>query len=342
MDKDNRDRVVLLANIFSDCTSDFEDYSKIGNIVSIRSSLIEKTRCMNILKNLRTIISSIDRIANQPNSSEQQSLMLGRLLSESIKTKKEINSLSDVEFKVFSQFGDDGIIQWLINNLDLPHQTFVEFGVSNYHESNTRFLLMNDNWSGLVMDGSQSNVNSIISSDYFWRHELFAKAVFIDLENINFDKEVGILHIDLDGNDYWIWKEVNCISPIVVIVEYNSVFGIDRTITVPYDKSFDRNNAHYSNLYFGVSLSALHQLANEKGYSFIGCNSAGNNSYFVRKDKLNNVVKEVSLEEGYVVSKYRESRDPEGRLTYLTGSQRIDILRGMPVYNISKNNIEEL
>lgn len=289
------------------------------------------------------------RIAiNNRSAGEQQLLALGRLLSETVKSKKKLNSLSEVEFKVFSQWGDDGIIQWLINNLEFPNKTFVEFGVENYRESNTRFLMMNDNWSGLVMDGSKKNVAQIINSEYFWKYELSAKAVFIGADNINnllsssgFEREVGILHIDLDGNDYWIWKKINVIAPIVVILEYNSLFGMDRAVTTPYDKSFFRTNAHYSNLYFGASLPALNQLSVDKGYSFIGCNSAGNNAYFVRTDKLNDVVKETSLENGYVISRFRESRDKEGRLTYLTGSARTEVIKGLLVYNIKTNLVEK-
>jgi len=85
------------------------------------------------------------------------------------------------------------------------------------------------------------------------------------------------------------------ISPIVVILEFNSVFGIDRSITVPYKKDFIRTQAHFSNLYFGASLRALYELSASKVYSFIGCNSAGNNAYFVRNDKLNDIVRETSL-----------------------------------------------
>ncbi len=164
----------------------------------------------------------------------------------------------------------------------------------------------------------------IVNSEYFWKYELLTDAAFIDTDNINrlisssrLGNDVGILHIDLDGNDYWIWKEINVISPIVVIIEYNSVFGIDRAITIPYDKSFYRTKVHQSNLYFGASLRALYQLSSEKGYAFIGCNSAGNNSYFVRKDKLNDIVREISLEDGYVLSKFRESRDIDGKLKFL-------------------------
>jgi len=282
-------------------------------------------------------------------ASEQQLLMLGKIFSESVKSKKNISSLNEVEFKVFSQWGDDGIIQWLVNNLEFSNKTFVEFGVANYRESNTRFLMMNNNWSGLVMDGSEANIAQIVNSEYFWKYNLSAKAVFIDTDNINnhlllsnLGKEVGILHIDLDGNDYWIWKEINTISPIVAILEYNSVFGIDRAISVPYDKEFHRTRAHYSNLYFGASIRALHQLSDDKGYAFIGCSSSGNNAYFVRKDKLNDTVREISLESGYVLSKFRESRDRDGKLTCLSGDNRIEVIRGLPVYNTDTNKIEEL
>jgi hypothetical protein len=281
--------------------------------------------------------------------SENQMLLWGKALAENMKSKQRIKSLSEVEFKVFSQFGDDGIIQWLVNNLDMPHRTFIEFGVEDYRESNTRFLMMNDNWSGFVMDGSEQNVARIVNSEYYWKHELVAKCAFIDTANINaliasssFAKDVGILHIDLDGNDYWIWKEISVIAPVVVILEYNSVFGIDRAITVPYDKGFMRTKAHYSNLYFGASLRALHALSTGKGYSFVGCNSAGNNAYFVRNDKLNDVVRMTSLEHGYVFSKYRESRDRNGQLTYIAGSERMNIISGMPVINTDTGEMETL
>lgn len=304
---------------------------------------------MKILGYLQKLSIVINKIANLSISSEQKLLMHGRLLSESVKSRKRIAYLSEVEFNVFSQWGDDGIIQWLVYNLEFPNKTFIEFGVGNYRESNTRFLMMNNNWTGFVMDGSESNVAQIINSEDFWKYELSAKAVFIDTDNINnmlsssqLGKDVGILHIDLDGNDYWIWKEINVINPVVVILEYNSVFGIDRAITIPYDRAFYRTNAHYSNLYFGASLRALYQLSADKGYSFIGCNSAGNNAYFIRRDKLNDSVQEISLENGYVLSKFRESRDREGRLTYLTGNDRIEAIRGIPIYNIDTNLIEKL
>ncbi|HYC58504.1 MAG TPA: hypothetical protein VEK79_02970 [Thermoanaerobaculia bacterium] len=302
---------------------------------------------MGFLSFLRDKWTAFD--ASRVSAQERQLLMMGRLLSETVKAKQSIASLEEVEFRVFSQFGDDGIIQWLVNHVELPGRTFVEFGVEDYRESNTRFLMMNDNWSGLVMDGAESNVARIVGAEYFWRYDLTAKAAFIDKDNINDlllkhapGRELGLLHVDVDGNDYWIWNAIDAVSPVLVILEYNSVFGIDRAITVPYDKTFHRTAAHSSNLYFGASLRALHQLSERKGYAFIGCNSAGNNAYFVRRDRLNGTVRETSLERGYVLSKFRESRDGQGRLTYLAGRDRLEAVRGMPVFDVDSGRIEPL
>ena len=287
--------------------------------------------------------------SSMPNEVDESiQLMLGKLLAEINRSKRDIGCLKDVEFKVFSQWGDDGIIQWLVNNMTFSSESFIEFGVGDYKESNTRFLMMNNNWSGFVMDGSEKKVSKIKKASYYWKYELVAESQFITQENINelltesgFGGEPGILHIDLDGNDYWIWKAIDFISPTVFIAEYNSVFGIERSITIPYDPTFNRTRAHCSNLYWGASLRALHELSLSKGYAFIGCNSAGVNAYFVRRDKLNDFVRECSLEEGYVLSKLRDSRDEAGKLTCLTGQKRVDAIKGLPVFNIETNEIEE-
>lgn len=278
--------------------------------------------------------------------SEMQKLMLGKILSNQVKSAN-VKGIQDIEFRVFSQFGDDGIIQWLIHHLEIPNKTFIEFGVEDYSESNTRFLMMNDNWSGFVLDGSNENINKLKAQYYYWRHDLNAEAVFITRDNINaliaaqnFSEDVGLLHIDLDGNDWYVWKEINKIKPVVVIIEYNSLFGIDRPISVIYDNAFIRENAHYSRLLWGTSLLSLYNLAIDKGYSFIGCNSAGNNAYFVRNDKMNEKVKAVSVADGFVLSKYRESRDSSGLLTYLSKKDAKKLLEGIMVFNTNTNCVE--
>src|SRR5687767_12061230 len=86
-------------------------------------------------------------------------------LNETLKS----SNIQDYEFKVFSQWGDDGIIQYLIATINLPYKTFIEFGVQDYSESNTRFLLMNNNWRGLIMDGSSKNIEFIKRASYYWK-----------------------------------------------------------------------------------------------------------------------------------------------------------------------------
>jgi hypothetical protein len=80
----------------------------------------------------------------------------------------------------------------------------------------------------------------------------------------------------------------------------------------------------------------------EKGYAFVGCNSAGNNAYFVRRERLPEGLREVTVEEGYVASRFRESRDRDGRPTHLSGAQRLEAIRGMPVFDVVTGRIETL
>lgn len=302
----------------------------------------------NLLKNLRDKILYLFA-GNSLIEKESQKILMGKILSNQIKNKAfHVDCLRDVEFGIFSQFGDDGIIQWLTQNLDIRNKTFIEFGVEDYSESNTRFLMMNDNWSGFVMDGSELNIKKLRSSYYYWKYDLNSKAVFIDKDNINnlikeqaFHKEVGLLHIDLDGIDYYVWDAINVIEPIIVVVEYNSIFGKDRPLSVIYDPGFIRNTAHYSGLLWGTSIKSLYQLGQEKGYSFIGCNDSGNNAYFIRNDKLNDIVKPVSLADGYVESKYRESRDKNGNLSFLKKSNARELLKNIKVYNTNSREIEK-
>lgn len=276
---------------------------------------------------------------------DQIKLMTGRVLAAHLKDRTVPHSFADVEFKVFSQFGDDGIIQFLLSAIPGLPQTFIEFGVENYREANTRFLLLNNNWKGLILDSSSKHINHIHQEDFSWRHDLTAVEAFITRENVNslfrdngFEGEIGILSIDIDGNDYWVWEAVTVVDPVVVVVEYNSVFGPRHAITIPYQPDFYRTNAHRSNLYWGCSVSALCRLAERKGYSFVGSNSAGNNAYFVRKDRMGKL-QALKPSEGYVESRFRESRDETGRLTHLSGSDRIALIIDMPVYDVDSQRI---
>lgn len=285
----------------------------------------------------------------------QKEIQANRFLLGQIKVQKikelhnNISSIQEAEFQVFSQFGDDGIIQYLIQQIPIGQQVFIEFGVERYIESNTRFLLMNNNWSGLVIDGDAKNINFVQQDEIYWRYDLTAVCSFITAENINqlfishgFVGEIGLLSIDIDGNDYWVWKQITSVNPVLVIVEYNSVFGL-LPVTIPYQADFVRTKAHFSNLYWGTSLGALYHLAEEKGYYFVGTNSAGNNAYFVRKDKLkldaSPNLSPLTLERGFTESKFRESRNQRNELTFLRGKNRLKAIEDCEVYHVLEHRV---
>ena len=281
-------------------------------------------------------------------NNDVEKILLGRILTEQNNKKSISANINDYEFSVFSQWGEDGIIQFIVNTLNLKNKIFIEFGVETYHESNTRFLMMKDNWSGLVIDGSKKNIDIIKNQSLYWKYSLKAVQSFITVDNINttiteneINGEIGILSVDIDGNDYWVTEALNCINPIILIIEYNSTFGSERTISVPYDPTFVRTSAHHSNLYYGASLAALTHLANNRGYALIGCNSNGNNAFFVRRDQLT-ILKELSVKEAFVDAKFREARDKEGELLFLSGTERYNYIKGLSVVNVITKKIEIL
>ncbi len=263
----------------------------------------------------------------------------GRLLSE-INASKPIDDLNACEFRVFSQFGEDGIIQRLIRHIPIRNRTFIEFGVEDFAESNCRFLMMNDNWRGFVMDGSAKQIERVRKLPDLWKYDLRAKAAFITRENVNdllamsgFDSDLGILSIDVDGNDYWLLEAVSVMKPRILIVEYNALFGSAGNITVPYDGLFSKSRAHFSGLYFGASLGALAAAASRKGYSLVATESSGVNAFFVRNDLLGNGLVPHTVSEAFHETHVRQSRGRNGKLDFLDPAGQAAAIRGLPVVN---------
>ena len=255
--------------------------------------------------------------------------------------------LADNEFRVFSQWGEDGIIQFLLRNVPITNKTFVEFGVEDYRQANTRFLLVNNNWHGLVLDSSTQNIAKIKATAIHSNYDLKAVQAFITKDNINeilknsgLSGEIGLLSIDIDGNDFWVWNAINVIDPIIVVIEYNHRFGRDRAVTVPYDESFDRFRSTRPLVYFGASLKALCLLAQKKGYAFLGCNSNGVNAFFVRKDKKPDLLKELTPEEGFIPGNFSELRDETGKIVKSTPETEREMILRLPLIDVS--NIDEI
>lgn len=293
------------------------------------------------------ILLQVEAIVSRAMLSHRQQMddmiiLQGRALALKNTDRSPLVRLQDAEFKVFSQFGEDGILQYLIRETGITRKetTFIEFGVQNYSEANTRFLLMNDYWRGMIIDGNKQCIDSVRNQDIYWLHDLTAVHAWIERDNINqlisdagFSGDLGILSIDIDGNDYWVWERIEVVNPVIVVVEWNSVFGPSHSISVPYDPTFQREKAHYSNLFWGSSISALSRLAARKGYVLLGSNTAGNNLFFVRNDRIGRL-KPLSVAEAYVESRFRDSRDAIGKLNFLAGDKRRLEILDLPVVDV--------
>ena len=226
------------------------------------------------------------------------------------------STLKQKEFKVFSQNGDDGLILYILSQIGVEERNFVEFGFGDGIECNAANLILNFGWTGLMMDGNPMSVQS--AQSYYSnkgieeKDGLKIRECFITKENINqmlkdngMEGEIGMLSIDIDGNDYWIWKEIDIINPRLLVIEYNASFGKNRSLTVKYDPAFNRYSKHKSGWYHGASLLALEKLGKEKNYSLVGCNTDGVNAFFVRNDLLKGELRVVSASEAYYPMKKR-------------------------------------
>jgi len=191
-------------------------------------------------------------------------------------------------YKLFSQSDEDGFIQEIFRRIGTRTKVFVEFGVSHGFECNTASLLM-QGWSGLWIEGDRPSVELIHQThrNVIDSGRLFVVNKYVDLENINpiiseryAGEDVDLLSIDIDSFDYWIWDAIDCVSPRVVVVEYNASWAPPAAITIPYDPTRRWDGTSY----FGASVDALARLADKKGYKLVGCSLSGINAFFVRDD----------------------------------------------------------
>jgi hypothetical protein len=207
-------------------------------------------------------------------------------------------------FKVYSQHDEDGIIQEIFRRIGTSNRTFVEFGVETGVECNTAKLLI-EGWRGLWIEANAQACKSIAAMfDPALRdRSLTLKQSLVTAENINtlirgaeLSGEIDLLSIDVDFNDYWIWKAVEIVKPRVVAIEYNAGLRPPLSLTVPYQPSHSGGGTNF----FGASLEALVRLGLVKGYRIVGCNISGSNAFFVREDLCaDHFIEPATAEEHY-------------------------------------------
>lgn len=235
--------------------------------------------------------------------------------------------LHDAEVKVFSQWGEDGILDFLFTKLDISKPKMVEFGVGIFDECNSRFTAEFRNASVYMVDLNKDLIPNVLNKEIYWKNQLFPVIDHITpnnaLNHLNTAKTlmdgVDVLSLDIDGNDYWVLKALDLEAVSIVICEYNPIYGAEVECTIERNDEFDRVQAHYSWLHYGMSLKAAISLMESKGFAFIGSNRAGNNAFFLKKELihlLNITLPDVDNLKDFIDWRIRESRDINGNLNY--------------------------
>ena len=218
--------------------------------------------------------------------------------------KGETPSFNDTGFRVFSQFEEDGKLLFVFSVLGMSNKTFVEIGSDDGVNSNSANLYFNFGWHGLFIDFNRRSIKRGVKFFSKYPHPWYYKPKFVcarvTRENVNdliegagYKGEIGLLSIDIDGNDYWVWDAITVIDPQVVIIETHNEFGMNN-IVVPYDPDYSYPGKHP--VYHGASPVAMNRLANKKGYRLVGANDLGFNFIFVKNGLADKVLPEVTVE----------------------------------------------
>ena len=295
----------------------------------------------SVIRRLRSLYQGPDlALLQKPSHLEiQAAIMASRARYSTLKL------LSDAEVKVYSQWGEDGILDYLCESLGVERPKMIEVGAGNFTECNSRFLVEFRNASATLIDADTNLEKNVRESDLFWKTHLYSITEWVSTSNINsiissaIQKMGGldIFSLDLDGNDYWILKEANLGSTKVVVVEYNSIFGSEISVSVPKDERFDRSEKHYSWLYYGANLKAYVDLLETKGFIFVGTNRVRSNAFFVRKDQTHRVSIDIPTSlSNFSDCKIRESRDEFGKMNHLEITRGYDLIKDQLVIDLER------
>jgi len=221
--------------------------------------------------------------------------VLSVLYKQQYHLKCPSSTLKDSGFRVHSQHDEDGILLFIFSLVGTTNKRCVEICAGDGIECNTANLIINHRWIGLLCDGKEQNIEearqfySTNPETKYWPPTIIKE--WITKDNVNrvlqdncFTGEIDLLSLDIDGIDYWLWKEISCISPRVVVLEFNHLWGPDASVTVPYRDDFVAEFTQYGSDYAGASLKAFVKLGKKKDYRLVGTNAIATNAFFVRND----------------------------------------------------------
>lgn len=260
-----------------------------------------KAKAKNFIRSLITINQ------HDPRCSPETKIALRHLYNyyQKLAIDKVKINFNDTGLRNYSQFEEDGLLMYIFATIGTKNKTFVDIGSGDGINSNCANLAINFGWNGLFIDGDEQNVKRGIqfynSHPDTWAYPPKLLNAFIKAENINtlikdagFIGEIDLVSIDIDGNDYYIWKALEIVQPRVVIIETHIEFGFN-SIVVPYDPDYHYPGKHPD--YYGASPVAMAKQAKQKGYRLVGANLYGFNTIYIRNGISEDIIPEVSVEE---------------------------------------------
>lgn len=193
------------------------------------------------------------------------------------------------EFSGFSQNGEDGILDVLRKKLLRSNRYFIEIGAADGIENNTAWLLVAEKYNGLLIEGSLNLVERARRTVVGYSigaecHNMFVtKASVLDINGMAIHHDPDVFSLDIDGNDYHIAQAIldGGFRPKIFVVEYNSVYGPERSMTIEYQPKFVFTKVHPTHLYYGVSISGWRKFFDNYGYRFVTVDQNGVNGFFV-------------------------------------------------------------
>lgn len=212
---------------------------------------------------------------------------------------------ADVEFRCNSQNGEDGILLYILSLIGMTHRTVLEICAGDGIECNAANLILNHGFRGLLFDGNAELIergrafyaahpNTRISPPQLVNAWIDAETINGLVEAHGFAGDIDLLSLDLDGNDYWIWKALTVVRPRVVVLEFNAGCGPDVAATMSYRPDYQWKYVPGARTRCGASLSAFVELSRTKGYRLVGMQHLNFNAFFVREDIGNHLLPEVT------------------------------------------------
>jgi len=243
-------------------------------------------------------------------TSKVTQLLLSNLYANRLRHGSPCFRFEDIEFRAFSENGEDGILLYLFSIIGTTNKKCVEMCAGDGIECNTANLIINHGWDGLLFDGNEQWIESgkafYSTCPLTYSKPPILVTAWISAENVNslikdngYGGEIDLFSLDMDGVDYWIWKAIDCIQPRVVVLEFNADWGPNKEVTVAYKPDFRMDYRRQPTMDCGASLPAFCKLGREKGYRLVGVQRGGWNAFFIRRGIGEEIFPEISATQAF-------------------------------------------